>query len=243
MKAIILAAGKGTRFRAEKVKVLHEILNKSLIQYMVELADAVGAQEKIVIVGYQGDEVIKSLQHIPNLRFVWQREQKGTGHAVMMAVPLLQNDSGDALILYSDVPGLRKETITAFLEEQQRTKNVLTILTAVLPDPKWYGRILKDKKGKVLGIREAKDCTEEELKIKEINSGIMVVKIPFLLQALKQLTDQNGQHEYYLTDIVGIACKEKKKVGTFQITDPDEIKGVNSLEELEEMGRILKGRG
>ncbi|MBS3165725.1 NTP transferase domain-containing protein [Candidatus Woesearchaeota archaeon] len=242
MQAVILAAGKGTRFQSDKAKVLHEISGKPLVKYVVELADSLGINEKIVVVGHQGKEVERSLDTIKGVHFAWQEQQMGTGHAVMMAKPYLDPKENDVLILYGDVPGLRKETLLKLIAEHIFQRNILTVLTAELEGPKWYGRILRDNLGRVLGIREAKDATAEELLIKEINSGIMVINIPFLLSALDNLSSNNDQKEYYLTDLVEIACKRRLSVGALIVADSDEIKGVNSVEELEEMGEILGKR-
>src|SRR3989338_5820437 len=239
MQAVILAAGKGTRFHSDKAKVLHEIFGKPLVQFVVELADSLGINEKIVVVGYQGKEVEKSLDTIKGVHFAWQEQQLGTGHAVMMVKPYLNPQENDLLVLYGDVPGLRKETLLQLIAEHKSQRNVLTVLTAELEDPKWYGKILRNHLGRVLGIREVKDATAEELQIKEINSGIMVINIPFLLSALDKLSRNNDQQEYYLTDLVEIACKQGLRVGALMVEDSDEIKGVNSVEELEEMGNIL----
>ena len=244
MKAIILAAGKGTRFASERTKVLQKLGGKTLLQLVIELADAVGITEKIIVIGYQGKEVQQSLARIAGISgilFVWQRKQQGTGHAVMMAKPFLKEPE-EILILYGDVPALRRETLQKLLVIHRTQKNSLTLLTAELKDPAWYGRILRDKKKTVIGIREAKDCSAEELKINEINSGIMVVDSSFLCSALNKINNNNEQKEYYLTDMVQIACREGKKVGACTVYDEEEIKGINSMEELEEMRKIFTRR-
>src|SRR3989338_8149844 len=213
LQAVILAAGKGKRFPGAKPKVLQEVVGKPLITHVFALAVALGITKKIVVIGHLGEQVQQQLSSEKNLSFVWQREQLGTGHAVKMAIPYLEKESA-VLILYGDVPALKKETLQRLIAEHEHKKNALTILTASLREPKWYGRILKDKEGKVLGIREAKDCSAEELQIKEINSGIMVVESEFLFSALEKVKNTNQQGEYYLTDIVAIACHESKAVST-----------------------------
>ena len=241
MKGVVLAAGKGTRFKSDSAKVLQEINGKSLIERVVDLATSAGIKEKVVVVGYQGEEVIKCLEKKKDLTFVWQYLQLGTGHAVMSAREEIKA-ADDVLILYGDVPATQKETILQLIKEHQVKKNVLTVLTAELEDPKWYGRILRDKNKKIGGIREAQDCSPKELEIREINSGIMIIQGKFLLRALGKLKPHNRQKEYYLTDIVETAVAEGKKVGAVRIYDENEIKGVNSLEELQEMTRILQKR-
>ncbi|MBI2666001.1 NTP transferase domain-containing protein [Candidatus Woesearchaeota archaeon] len=241
MQAIILAAGKGKRFPGDKPKVLQQVAGRSLLQHVILLVNTLGIARKVVVIGHLGEQVQQGLSQEKDLFFAWQKEQLGTGHAVKMALPHLKKSHG-VLILYGDVPALRKETVRQLITEHQHKRNTLTILTASLQDPKWYGRILKDTNGKVLGIREAKDCTVEELQIKEINSGIMVVETVFLYSALEKLRPNNQQGEYYLTDIVELACQEGKAVSTVITPDEDEIKGVNSPEELIEMEKIFKER-
>ena len=238
MKAIILAAGKGIRFLSEKTKLLHCIGHKPLVVHVVEKAKMLGVGQPIVVLGYQGEAVREALQHVPGVQFAWQREQLGTGHAVQMALPLLEKEEDDVLILYGDVPCLSLATLQHLRVVHETAKNTLTLLTAVLDDPKWYGRIIKDNKKQLLAIREAKDANAKELQIKEINSGIMLVQSSFLRTALQQLVPKNQQGEYYLTDIVEIAVQERKRVGTVIVDDSREIQGVNSLEELEEAQSI-----
>lgn len=240
MQAIILAAGKGTRFPGIIPKVLRPLCGKPLVEHIITLAKEVGVQDSIVVVGYQGEEVQQAL-HSKNIQFCWQRDQLGTGHAVLMALPLLKPKE-DVLILYGDVPAIRKETLQALTKMHSKTKNVLTLLTATLEDPVWYGRILRDGQGNILGIKEAKDCTAQEQEIREIWSGVMIAQASFLQEALPKLRTANRQREYYLGDIVNLAAEEKRKVGAVTITDENEIKGVNSPEELEEMRHILERR-
>ena len=162
MQALILAAGKGTRFSDEKSKVLHEVNGISLVKHVINLVDSVGIQKKVVVIGHQGEAVQKHLQDSPNILFAWQHEQKGTGHAVMMAETFLSFDQ-DVLILYGDVPALKEETIRKLLNEHQTSKNQVTILSANLDNPKWYGRIVRED-GEIVAIREMRDASDEELR-------------------------------------------------------------------------------
>ena len=237
MQAIILAAGKGTRFDNDKSKVLHTIAGESLIRRVVNLASAVGINKKIVVIGHQGESVKLELEDFPKLLFAWQKEQKGTGHAVMEAQSFL-SPGEDVLILYGDVPALTKETILNFISEHSTSRNVVTILAAKLQDPKWYGRILREE-NEVVAIREMKDANQEELLINEVNSGVYLVNYDFLIESLGKLTCENQQNEYYLTDIVEIAFSSGLKVGTHTIDQEHEIRGVNSVEELEEMRSVI----
>jgi len=238
LKAVILAAGKGSRFSSEKTKVLHEIAGKPLVRHVVDLADSLGIKEKIVVIGYQGEEVKKELWNCKGIKFAWQKEQKGTGHAVMMARDYLKDFEGEVLILYADVPGVSKETLQQLIAQHRKKDCILTILTAVLKEPVWHGRIIKEGE-KVMAIREFKDATPKELEIKEVNSGIMIINNDFLLSALDKLTTHNAKGEYYLTDIVEIAYKLGKKICTFSAYSEMEIYGVNYVEELEELRKFF----
>jgi bifunctional UDP-N-acetylglucosamine pyrophosphorylase / glucosamine-1-phosphate N-acetyltransferase len=237
MKAIILAAGKGKRMNSDLPKVVFKVKNKCLINWVLELAHQLGAEKSIVVIGYKGEEVKKCLLGC-DCEFVWQKEQLGTGHAVMMAKEKLFNYQGDVLILYGDVPALTKETVNKLISVHKESDAVITVLTAELDHPGSYGRMLR-KDGNVIGIKEAKDASEEELMIKEFNSGIYVVNNKFLLYALNLLKNDNKQEEYYLTDIVEIAATEGKKISAYITSNADEVEGVNTVEQLAKMERIL----
>ena len=237
MKAIILAAGKGTRMNSDLPKVVLKVNGKCLINWVLDLAKQVGAEESIVVIGYKGEEVKKCLQGC-DCEFVWQKEQLGTGHAVMMAKEKLFDYNGDVLILYGDVPALTEKTVNKLISVHKESDAVVTILTAELDNPGSYGRMLR-KDGKVIGIKEAKDASEEELMIKEFNSGIYIVDNNLLLYALDLLKNDNKQEEYYLTDIVEIAHAEGKKISAYITSNADEVEGVNTIEQLDKMEQIL----
>ena len=209
-----------------------------MIRHVVDLVDSLGIKEKIIVVGYQGEKVIAEFKDEKGISFVWQKEQKGTGHAVMMAKPLLKDFKGDVLILYADVPGVTNKTMQKLIDKHRKNSCTITILTAKLEDPKWYGRIIKDGE-KVIAIREARDATTEELKINEVNSGILIIKNEFLLTALNQLKVHNQQGEYYLTDIIEIASNKKEIVCRVIAESGQEIFGVNYVEELDSLKKIF----
>lgn len=241
LQAVILAAGKGKRFLGEKPKVLQQVAGKTLIKQVINFAHLLGVAKNVVVIGHLGEQVKQELQQEKNLSFAWQKEQLGTGHAVKMALPLLEKNK-EVLILYGDVPALRKETLQKLIATHHHQQNTLTLLTANLKNPKWYGRILRNAKNEIFCIREAKDCSAEELETKEINSGILIVQRAFLESALEKLQPNNQQGEYYLTDIVSMACQQGKVVSAVITDDEDEIKGVNSPEELAEMEKVFERR-
>ncbi|MCI0405884.1 MAG: NTP transferase domain-containing protein, partial [candidate division Zixibacteria bacterium] len=175
--AVILAAGKGKRMRSSLPKVLHRLAGRPLVTWVVEAAQKTGIEKIIVVVGYKGEKVKKALQGY-RVEFVWQKSQLGTGHAVRMAYPKLKNFHGTLLVLAGDVPAIKPQTIRRFIEFHKRQRALATVLTARWPDPTGYGRIVRSKKGDVLRIVEHKDASSEERKIREVNTGTLVFRVP-----------------------------------------------------------------
>jgi UDP-N-acetylglucosamine diphosphorylase/glucosamine-1-phosphate N-acetyltransferase len=229
--ALILAAGKGTRMKSEKAKVLHRLGGKPLLHYSIEAAKAAGAEKIVAVIGHQAPEVRETFAGSGCL-FVEQNPQLGTGHAVLQAKDVLSNYDGLTVILCGDVPLLKPATITSLINDHVDGKAVVSVLTTVPPPPHAYGRIVKDQAGNVLKIVENKDATEEERKIGEINTGIYCVGTEFLFKALANVTNHNQQKEYYLTDIVEIAVRTGLKVKSFIASDYVEVMGINTPEEL-----------
>lgn len=230
---IILAAGKGTRMKSEKAKVLHEIGGVPMLSYVLDAAKETGADKTVVVIGHQADKVRDAFAG-KNLIFAEQKEQLGTGHAVMQAEKALKGSRGDVLILSGDVPLITAETIKGLVKTHKERKSTLTILTAEPENPHGYGRIIKDSKGTVKKIVEQKDATEKEKAVREINTGIYCVDSAFLFKALKGVKPQNAQKEYYLTDIVAIAVKGKETVSASKVREFEEVMGINSRLELAE---------
>ena len=229
--ALILAAGKGTRMKSEKAKVLHELNGKPLLYYSIAAAKAIGAEKIVAVIGHQADTVRAKFAGSGCI-FVEQNPQLGTGHAVLQAKDVLSDYDGLTVILCGDVPLLKSSTIKLLIDNHLAAKAVVSVLTTIPPPPHAYGRIVKDDKSNVLKIVEHKDATEEERKIGEINTGIYCVDTKFLFEALRKVTNNNQQGEYYLTDIVEIAVREGQKVKSFIADDYVEVMGINTLEEL-----------
>ncbi len=241
---IIMAAGKGTRMKdATKAKVMFEVNKKPMIEHVVELAQSLRSEKIIVIVGFQRESVYSHLENVaPNVQFAVQDPQLGTGHAVMQAEPFIRRYMGDVLVLSGDVPLLRKETIEKLIEYHRDNNAVGTILTATLDDPTGYGRILRSKSGYVVGIMEHKDATEEQRKVKEINSGIYLFDNKYLFEALQHINPHNAQNEYYLTDVFSHFWSKKLVVSAMIADDYNEIRGVNTVEQLTEAEVVLNSR-
>jgi len=237
--ALILAAGKGTRMKSDMAKVLHVLEGKPLLYYPIEAAHRAGAQKVVVIVGHQSDRVREAFPD-PDLVFVEQKPQLGTGHAVMQAAPVLKDYRGLTVILCGDVPLLKTETIRSLIRNHQSVGAAVTVLTTEPPGPHAYGRIVKNDRGDILKIVEHRDATEAQREILEINTGIYCVDTAFLFAALAQIKNDNRQKEYYLTDIVEIARREGVKAHAFLTTDYIEVMGINTPEELEKAGEYLR---
>jgi UDP-N-acetylglucosamine diphosphorylase/glucosamine-1-phosphate N-acetyltransferase len=231
-RTIILAAGKGTRMKSDLVKVLHLLCGKPLLGYVVDAAKKAGSEETLVIVGYQADAV-KEMFHNQGLIFIEQREQLGTGHAVLQAWERIEDYDGALIILCGDVPLIDPATLHTLFDRHRQTKSAVTLLTTILMNPAGYGRIVKGAGGEVLRIVEERDATEEEKKIKEINTGIYCVESKFLLNALRKINNNNAQKEYYLTDIIAIAGEGAGGADAVIAGDHIEVMGINTQDELD----------
>ncbi len=235
MKAIVLGAGKGTRLQSEKFqmpKVLRQANGRALIDYVLEHIDFIPQEDTVVVVGYKKEDVREALSYGKYL-FSDQDQQLGTGHAVNCAREHFETYDGDVLVLYGDMPLLSKATYKKIIEQHEASGADCTIMTAVVDDPLPYGRIIKDESGNLVDIVETKDCTPEQLAVKELNIGVYVFNSPMLFENLKELKNNNAQDEYYLTDIPKILLKKGAKISTCTVCDNTEIFGVNTLEDLE----------
>jgi bifunctional UDP-N-acetylglucosamine pyrophosphorylase/glucosamine-1-phosphate N-acetyltransferase len=244
--AIILAAGKGKRMKSKTPKVLHALSGMPLIFYPLRLIAPFHFQKTIVVVGHQADQVEKALaDNAGNLgqpvQIVLQDALNGTGDAVLRAAPLLTDFTGTVLILNGDTPLLQAETLTRLWETHQNEKATLTFLTADLPDPTGYGRVIRMKDGTIDRIAEDKDATPVERDVHETNAGTYLVDATFLFDALHCISPQNQQKEYYLTDIVKIAKERGQKMGGVK-ADMEETMGINSRAHLAQAEAILQKR-
>jgi bifunctional UDP-N-acetylglucosamine pyrophosphorylase/glucosamine-1-phosphate N-acetyltransferase len=240
--AVIMAAGKGTRMKSDLPKVLHRLGGKPMVEYVVNTAEAAGAERILLVIGHKWEQAKEALKHLP-VEFVLQKEQLGTGHAVMQTEELLSNFEGDVLVLCGDVPLLRADTLKKLLGEHRKRKASATVLTAIPDDPAVYGRVIRDETGLVQEIVEEKDATADQKRIREINTGTFCFDRASLFSALGKLTNDNEQGEYYLTDTLKLLREGKLSVWGVVVADPRETLGINSEKELKEMERLLLARG
>ncbi|NLV91444.1 MAG: bifunctional UDP-N-acetylglucosamine diphosphorylase/glucosamine-1-phosphate N-acetyltransferase GlmU [Firmicutes bacterium] len=240
--AVVLAAGHGTRMRSNKAKVLHEIWGKPMIAHVVETYLAAGIDRIIVVVGHQGAEVEKFLQDYAAVEVVWQREQLGTGHAVMQARQALADGSGPVLVGYGDSPLYRPETLAKLFEQHEAEGAACTCLSAIYRDPTGYGRIVRDEEGNFAAIVEEKDADPEQKKICEINTGVGVYQREALFACLEEVNNDNAQGEYYLTDVPAILRQKGQRVALVVCPDPEETLGINTKVQLAEAAAVMRTR-
>lgn len=238
--AIILAAGKGTRMKSQKPKVLAEILFKPMLGYVVDACRGADVEDICVVTGFRSEMVEEYLNSIGTFSIAKQTEQRGTGHAVMMAKEFLEKNRGkDVLVLYGDTPYLNAETISSAYEQHKKENNDITLITAMLDDPQSYGRIIRSG-DKITKIVEKKDASPEEAAIKEINAGTYWFSVDNLLSVLDGLTTDNAQGEYYLTDTIALTLSQGGTVGGYIAPDSDIILGANSRKDLYELNEKMR---
>jgi len=240
IQALILAAGKGTRLKSALPKVLHSAGGLPLLEGPLRAVQAAGADPVTVVVGHGAADVEAAFAG--RARFLVQAPPLGTGHAVLSARPLFAESGGTLLVVYGDLPLLRKETIEAVLAQHRTGRAAATLLTAVLSDGAAYGRVLRDPTGGVSAIVEAKDASPEARAVREINAGLYAFEVDPLLEALDRLEPKNAQGEYYLTDVVAGFVARGLRVAAVQAEDPQEALGVNTFEELAQADRALVAR-
>ena len=238
--AIVMAAGKGTRMKSKKSKLVQKIYGKEIVKRAVENAEKAGIKDIVAVVGYMKEEVMTVLGD--NVKYAFQEEMLGTGHAVMQAKEYLKGKRGKVLVLNGDVPLLRPETLNKLVEKSIENKEYATLLTAIYDNPTGYGRIVRDEGGNVEAIVEEKDTTDEQKEIKEINAGIYCFDIEELLSALEKISPNNAQGEYYLTDVIQIMNEKGLKTGAVIVEDNTEILGINDRIQLEMLTKVLQMR-
>lgn len=237
LDVVILAAGQGSRMRSTRPKVLHRLAGKPMVRHVIDTATRLGAGKLHVVIGHGADQVRSELGDCP-VHFALQAEQKGTGHAVAQALDGLEHDK--VLVLYGDVPLIRAETLAGLLDGVDESH--LGLLTVTLAEPDGYGRILRNAEGQAVAIVEHKDASESERAVKECNTGIMAMTRAQLKRWLPQLSADNAQGEYYLTDIIALAAAEGVKIVTAQPEEALEVEGVNNRAQLARLERAHQAR-
>ncbi len=238
--SIILAAGEGTRMKSKRPKVLHQICGYPIIEYVVRAALEVSDDLPVVVVGHRAEDVKQYLGD--RVTYAYQPQQLGTGHAVMMAKPVLEGATGYIVILAGDAPLIRGCTLKRIVQHAMEGGYGAVVLSAVVDDPTGYGRIIRNDSGDLEGIVEHRDATEEQRRIKEINSSIYCFDVRLLFSSLEKLDNSNSQGEYYLPDAIEIMKRQGAKVGVLVAEDADEVLGINTRIQLAEVDRKMRLR-
>jgi len=231
---VVLAAGKGSRMNSDLPKVLHEVAGKPMILHVIACARQVVPDDRIhVVVGHRAEMVRQAVESCCQVKFSMQRQLLGTGDAVKCALPDLSRDVKDVVVLYGDVPLIQPDILMGLVSTHRTSHAKVTILAAELENPTGYGRILQNSENQVIAVREEADASDDEKMIQRINTGIYCFDRRFVSSALNRVTADNRQAEYYLTDVVSIACKDNEKIAVKVLKHPDRIMGVNTLDDLE----------
>ena len=228
--------------KTEQPKVLHEICGRPMLDFVLDACREADIEKIIVVVGYGKERIIEEYKGCDDMVFVEQPEQKGTGHAVLCCREHLADFEGQTLVLCGDTPLIRTETLRTVIEKHESENSAVTLATAVLKDPKGYGRIVRDSAGNMQGIVEENDCSEEQRKIMEINPAYYCFETAVLTEALGQITDDNAKGEYYLTDAVHIAIAAGHKVTAVTAVSAEDALGVNSRSQLSLASKIMQRR-
>ncbi len=237
---VILAAGKGTRMKSDLPKVLHPLAGRPMIAYSLDLARAVGEMPPVVIVGHGAEEVMAAVG--PEATFVVQREQLGTGHAVMQAESVLAGEAEQVLVFAADMPLLTASTLRRLVLRQEETGAAVVMLSVVADDPRGFGRVVRDEDGRPLAIVEEAEATPEQKAIRELNAGVYCFQADWLWPALHRIQPSPRKGEYYLTDLVGMAVDEGRRVEVVVAESPEEALGVNTRVHLAEAEGVVRRR-
>jgi bifunctional UDP-N-acetylglucosamine pyrophosphorylase/glucosamine-1-phosphate N-acetyltransferase len=247
LSAIVLAAGKATRMKSERVKVLHEICGRPMLSYVLDACRAVGVTRIYLVIGHDRERVMAAYRGDADIGWVVQEEQKGTGHAVMVCREMMEKDGvvGDGehvFVLGGDGPLIRGETLKALAEKHLATKAAVTLATSVIENPTGYGRILRDAGGGVVGIVEQNDATAEQRAIKEVNPTYWMFRTTDLFEALAQVKPNNKKGEYYLTDTLAILREMGRTLEAVASVPAEDVLSINTRSELADVARLMQRR-
>lgn len=240
LATVILAAGKGTRMKSHRPKVLHPVWDRPMVLYALETASRLSPEPPVLVVGCGADQVRQVVGD--RARFVEQAEQLGTGHAVLQARPLLAGHAEAVVVTYADMPLLRTETLQRLVQTYVDSRATVSMLTVVMEDPHGFGRVVRDGAGHVMAVVEEVDATPEERAIRELNVGVYCFNADWLWEHLPALKPSRVKGEYYLTDLIGMAVAEGAPVEAIRVEDPDEVLGINNRVHLAEANRVIQQR-
>lgn len=243
LTAVILAAGKSTRMKSRKSKVLHELFGRPMIDYVLEAAREAGATRLLIVIGHEGESVKAALANEPDVEFVWQHDPQGTGHAVMVCEEQLKSHTGQTLVLASDTPLLSSESLQKLIDRQQADSASCVIGSAVTENNYGLGRIVRDNSNAFVKIVEQKDATPKEAALTEINTGCYIFETQDLLDSLGKIDKSNQQGELYLTDCPAVLLEEGRTVSASPCFTIEEAMGVNTRKHLAEVRGVLHQRG
>ncbi len=242
LTAVILAAGKSTRMKSRKPKVLHEICGKPMLDYVLHACFGAGCDRVLVVVGHGKEEVVDQFASEKRITWIEQTEQLGTGHAARMCEKALKQQRGDVFILAGDGPLIRGEVLRTLLGAHRDEQAAASMATAILDDPTGYGRVVRDADGQFIEIVEQIDCTPEQREIREVFPSYYCLKVEELLWALSRLKNENKKHEYYLTDIYGILRHGGHKVVAVQAVTAEDVLAVNTREQQAQVDAVMQER-
>jgi bifunctional UDP-N-acetylglucosamine pyrophosphorylase/glucosamine-1-phosphate N-acetyltransferase len=240
--AIILAAGVSSRMNTKLPKVLHEVCGRPMLAYVIDACRQADIQKLYVIVGYGKEQVIEYFGDDKNIVWVEQKEQKGTGHAVICCKSYLADFTGDTLVICGDMPLIRPEIVRTLIDKHEKDASAATLATAILDDPTGYGRIVRDSYGNIQGIVEDGDCNPQQKTIKEVNPSYYCFKNKILFETLDKITPNNVKKEYYLTDALYLIINAGHKVVAVTAVAAEDAIGINSRQQLSEAGKIMQRR-
>lgn len=238
---VILAAGKGTRMKSDLPKVLHTLNNRPMVEYVIDVAEEIGSEKVVLIVGHEKELVIETVKE-RDVEFAVQSPQLGTGHAVLQAKSHFKDFEGNILVLSGDVPLLQTKTLQELIQIHEKENPLATLLTTRMEDPTGYGRVIRDSDGFVKKIIEEKDAGEDIRKIQEINVGIYIFNARELFYTLPLVKNDNRQGEYYLPDVLKIYVERGEKIAAVLTEDVEETHGINTVEQLKHAEKILTQR-
>jgi bifunctional UDP-N-acetylglucosamine pyrophosphorylase/glucosamine-1-phosphate N-acetyltransferase len=242
LAAIILAAGKGTRMPGDLPKVVHRVADRPIVEWVVDATREAGARPIVLVVGYKQEQVRGLFQDDRDIEFALQADQRGTGHAVQCAAPLLRGFEGDVLVLCGDGPLIRAETLANLVARHRSTGAAMTLATSVISDPSGYGRIVRDGRGQFMAIVEHKDASAEQLAIREVNPSYYCFRWRDLEDALSSLRPNARSNEYYITDVPDILQAQGKRIEVIDAVPPEDVLSINTVEQLREVDRVMTAR-